>query len=189
MIKAIIFDCFGVLATDTWKAFVDSLPDGADVEAARQAHREYDAGFIDKSEVGERIKAATGKEFLELEDAQGGPVKNAGLLTYISELHDRGMKLSILSNVGSNWIREQFLAPEERALFDDFVLSYEVGMLKPDERMFELAAERLEVAMDEVVMVDDKERYCTAAQETGMQAIQFDSLTQFKADLEKLLAK
>jgi hypothetical protein len=61
MIKAVIFDCFGVLATDKWGAFVDSLPDDADLEAARQAHREYSAGFIDKDEVGARIREATGE--------------------------------------------------------------------------------------------------------------------------------
>jgi FMN phosphatase YigB (HAD superfamily) len=40
----------------------------------------------------------------------------------------------------------------------------------------------------EAVMVDDKERYCIAATDIGMKAVQFESLAQFKADLEKLLA-
>jgi HAD superfamily hydrolase (TIGR01509 family) len=188
MIKAVIFDCFGVLATDKWGAFVDSLPDDADLEAARQAHREYSAGFIDKDEVGARIREATGKDFTEVEDMHESLAKNTGLLAYIAELHQRGLKLGILSNVGSNWIRDTFLTPEEANLFDDFVLSYEVGLLKPDPQMFELAAERLGIETGEAVMVDDKERYCIAATDIGMKAVQFESLAQFKADLEKLLA-
>ena len=35
MVKAIIFDCFGVLATDIWLAFCESLPASADLQRAR----------------------------------------------------------------------------------------------------------------------------------------------------------
>lgn len=74
MIKAIIFDCFGVLTTDTWNAFLDQLPEGVDIQAARAVHRTYDAGLITKADCNRQIKAITGQIFTELEDMQAGVV-------------------------------------------------------------------------------------------------------------------
>jgi epoxide hydrolase-like predicted phosphatase len=188
MIKAVIFDCFGVLTTDNWQKFLNSLPDGADMESAREAHRAYDKGILSKSEAAAQIQAATGESFTEIDDASAEEtVKNAPLLEYIRLLHEKGYKTSVLSNVASNWIRDQLLTLEEQAYFDDFVLSHEVGIIKPDPRVFELAAERLGVGLGEAVLIDDKESYCTAARELGMQAVWYQDYKQMKGELEQLL--
>ena len=190
MIKAIIFDCFGVLATDTWQAFLDSLPKGVDKQRARDARRAYDAGMLSKEEAAAEISAATGKHFAELDErADTEPAKNIALLKYVEHLRGQGYKTGILSNVASNWLRDTFLSADEQSLFDDFVLSYEVGLVKPDLRMFTIAAERLGMAVEEVVLVDDKERYCTTARELGMQAVCYQNLPQLKRELEKILSK
>jgi putative hydrolase of the HAD superfamily len=187
-IKLIMFDCFGVLATDSWEAFIDSLPAEADVAQAREARRAYDAGLIDKYKYGQLIKLATGRQFIGVESGLAKVAKNYKLLDYIRDLRQRHYRTSILSNAGSNWIREEFLDSSEQALFDDFVLSYKVGMVKPEERLFTLAAERLQVEPAEVILVDDKERYCQAAKDVGMQAVVYRDFEQFKRELEELLA-
>ncbi|HXR50456.1 MAG TPA: HAD family phosphatase [Verrucomicrobiae bacterium] len=189
MIKAVIFDCFGVLTTDNWQKFLSSLPEEADLESAREAHRAYDKGLLSKQEAAEQIQAATGKSFTEIDDASNDEiVKNTPLLEYVRELHQEGYKTSILSNVASNWIREQLLTPDEQAYFDDFLLSHEVGLTKPDPRMFKLAAERLDIELQKAVLVDDKESYCTAARELGMQVVWYQDFKQMKAELKQLLA-
>jgi putative hydrolase of the HAD superfamily len=186
-IEAIIFDCFGVLAKDTWEAFLDSLPEGTAVENARQARHAYDAGLISRAEYSRRIKAATGQLFVGVEDSDAKVAKNDKLLTYIRGLRERHYKISILSNAASNWIREEFLDINEQALFDDFVLSYEIGMVKPDPQLFALSAERLHVTPSAAVLVDDKERYCQAAQDFGMSAVLYRNIKQCHQELEKLL--
>jgi FMN phosphatase YigB (HAD superfamily) len=186
MIKAIIFDCFGVLTTDTWNAFLDTLPEGVDIGAAREVHRAYDAGLIDKQACSQQIQEITGSVFTELEDFSGEVIKNSALLDHIRHLGQQ-YKTGLLSNIGSNWIRDHFLSAEEQSLFDSMVFSYEVGANKPDERMYEAIVERLGVAFSEAVMIDDKLVYCEAAKVLGMQAIVYQDLAQFKKDLEPIL--
>jgi HAD superfamily hydrolase (TIGR01509 family) len=177
-VEAIIFDCFGVLANDTWEAFLDNLPEESAVENARQARHAYDAGLISGAEYSRRIKVATGQLFVGVEDKGAKVAKNDKLLAYIRELRRRHYKIGILSNAASNWIREEFLDIDEQALFDDFVLSYEIGMVKPEPQMFALSAEHLHVAPSAAVLVDDKERYCQAAQDFGMSAVLYQDVKQ-----------
>jgi len=186
VIEAIIFDCFGVLTTETWLAFIDSLPERTDVDAVRQVRRAYTSGQISKQACVRQIKELTGRVFTEAED-QEEVARNTIVLAYIRELRGRGYKIGLLSNIASNWIRDSFLSPQEQALFDDMTLSFEVGIVKPDPRIFELACKRLGVDMNQTVLVDDIERYCMAAKEVGMAAVLYKDFKQFKADLESIL--
>jgi HAD superfamily hydrolase (TIGR01509 family) len=187
VIKAIIFDCFGVLTTDTWNAFLDGLPEAVDIQAAREVHRQYDAGLITKIDCSEQIRAITGQVFTELEDMQTTSVKNEILLRYIANLkHD--YSIGLLSNVGNNWIRDTFLTIEEQNLFDAMVFSFEVGTIKPDERMYVAMCEKLAIEPAKAIMIDDKTLYCDAARATGMQAICYKDFKSMKKQLEKLIS-
>ncbi len=187
MIKAIIFDCFGVLTSDSWKEFCASLPEGPGLEKAHELNHAYDAGFITLREFAEGVHQATGKTPMQVEQLLDNEVsKNTALLEYISELK-QNFKIGLLSNVGTNWIRDRFLTQSEQALFDDMVLSYEAGTTKPDPRIFELACSRLQIEPSAAVMIDDIERYCEAARDVGMKAVVYVDLQQLKQDLEPIL--
>lgn len=114
--------------------------------------------------------------------------KNIELLAYIAELKKRGFKLGILSNITNNWVRDEFLSKEEQGLFDAMVFSYEVGVSKPDPRIFLLAAEQLGVIPEQVLFVDDLARYCDAAEGVGMQAVVYENTTDAISRIDKLLA-
>ncbi len=187
MIKAIIFDCFGVLTTDTWNAFLDMLPEEVDIQAAREVHRAYDSGLISKQECNDQITEITGHVFTELEDMRMTVVKNNSLLTHIRRLKKK-YKIGLLSNVGGNWVRDDFLTASEQQLFDAMTFSFEEGMNKPDPRIFTIVADKLAVQPKESIMVDDKQIYCEAARAVGMQAIWYRDFPQFKAELEAILS-
>jgi epoxide hydrolase-like predicted phosphatase len=190
VIRAIIFDCFGVLTTDTWRAFVDSLPDDVDVQKARDANKAYDAGLINREEFLSQVRDVTGREPKQVEDFLDKEVaKNTALLDYIRELRARGLLIGMLSNIASDWITRSFLTAEEQELFDEMIFSYEVGMTKPDPRIFMLACERLRVGPHEAVMVDDIATYCDAATTEGLQAIVYEDLSQLKHELEHILSR
>lgn len=190
MVRAVIFDCFGVLTTDTWLAFLDSLPDTVDIEAARKLNRAHNMGLIPDEEFLSGIKEITGRDGTEIEERLAHEVtKNTRLLEYIADLRKRGYRTGMISNIATNWIRKSFLTLEEQELFDEMIMSFEVGIAKPDPRMFMLACERLRVAPHEVVLVDDIARYCEAAQGEGLQAIVYKDFKQMKIELEKLLAE
>lgn len=187
MVQAIIFDCFGVLTTDKWREFTATLPTGQR-EQTRELNRAYGGAFISKAEFLKAIYDLTGKLPEDIEDnLTNGSFKNTELLELIAALKS-SYKIGLLSNVASNWIRDQFLTIHEQKLFDDFVFSYEQKMTKPDARMFEMAAERLGVSVSDCVLVDDVERYCTAANDLGMQTVLYQNFSQTKNDLQRLLA-
>jgi len=58
-------------------------------------------------------------------------------------------------------------------LFDDVLCSADVGLAKPDGRVYELAARRLGLAQAECLFVDDLESNVEAARAAGMHAVQF----------------
>lgn len=188
MIKAIIFDCFGVLTTDVWLAFCDSLPEGVDVQKARDLNRAVDSGIISREEYLSGVKEITGKEPPDIE-TMGAPAKNQALLSYIKELKGLGYKLGILSNVSSSWITDDLLTNAEAALFDDITLSYNTGFIKPDAQIYELACQRLGVDPKEAVMIDDREWYVEGAKAVGMRGIQYSDLASLKEQLGLVLKR
>ncbi len=189
MISAIIFDCFGVLTTDTWRAFVDSLPDNVDVQKARDLNRAYDSGLLTNEEFLEQVFDVTGSRPEQIEEMIDNEVtKNRALLDYIRELK-KNYKIGLLSNVATPWITDSFLTSEEQELFDAMVFSFEVGMTKPDPRIFMLACERLRVGPHEAVMVDDIEPYCEAARTEGLKAVTYKDLRQLKHELSEILSR
>lgn len=188
MISAIIFDCFGVLTSDTWHEFLDSLPENTDIAAARDLNKQYDAGFITEKEFTDQLLELTGKELVQIEDRPiSGIAKNTALLKHIESLKER-YKIGLLSNIGTDWIRDDFLTSEEQELFDDMVFSHSVGMTKPNPDIFKLACEHLGVEPAQAVMVDDIEQYCQAAEATGMKSITYANFNQYQQELDTILS-
>lgn len=186
MIKAIIFDCFGVLTTDSWRAFTATLPPDQR-DRASELNRAYDAGMISLAEFLQGIQEATGRQPDLIENLLDNDiVKNTALLKYIAELKPH-YKIGMISNIATNWVREKLLTPEEQQLFNDMVFSYEVRVAKPDPRIFHLATQRLGVEANECVFIDDIDRYCEVATEVGMRAIVYQDFGQMQADLTEIL--
>lgn len=187
MIKALLFDCFGVLTADTWREFTATLPDDQRAEAS-ELNRQYGAAYISKEEFLQAIDKLTGHRPDHIDRLiDNESTKNLVLLDYI-RAQKPNYKIALVSNVGSNWIREQFLTSEEQGLFDEFILSYEVRAAKPDPEIFRVAADKLGVELNECVLIDDVEYYCQVAQTIGMQAICYEDFSQMQTELDKLLA-
>ena len=188
MIRAVVFDCFGVLTTDTWKLFVASQPPNVNVSGLRDLNHQLDAGLIDTETFLKEVYDLTGSQPIQVEKLLNNEIaKNTQLLDYIKELRKANFKIGMLSNISTNWIRDDFLNPEEQALFDEMVFSYEVGMTKPDPRIFSIVCERLGKDPSEVVMIDDVLSYCAGAESIGMSAIQYIDYAQCKAELDILI--
>lgn len=111
---------------------------------------------------------------------------NDALFDYIAELRIAGIAIGLLSNANDNMLAELFL-PEQVSMFDEVVLSYQTGMAKPDHGIYQLTATRLGMLPEECLFVDDIERFCTAAQEIGMQAVLFTDTSTVIARIEEFL--
>jgi FMN phosphatase YigB (HAD superfamily) len=67
--------------------------------------------------------------------------------------------------------------------FEGFVLSHEVGAMKPDDRIFLAALEKTRTRPEEVLFVDDQEVNVQAALSLGIDAFQFRGLDDFVPEL------
>ncbi len=187
MIKAIIFDCFGVLVQGTLEAFSDTYLKGNPdlIARVRELDRKTNIGYLSYQGFVKEIAKLAKISFTEAQDFLDNTPPNLELLRYIQELKT-SYKIGLLSNAAENWLDELFTS-DQLALFDDAVISSEVNLVKPDRAIFALAAHRLGCKPEECVMVDDLKRYCDAANEAGMQAVHYKDFTSFKKDLKIIL--
>jgi putative hydrolase of the HAD superfamily len=100
----------------------------------------------------------------------------------IARLRDRH-RLLVLSN--TNPIHFTMLKARYPLLshFDDFVLSYQVGALKPDAKIYQEAIQRAGCLAEECFFTDDIAVNVEAARANGMDAVQFLSIGQLEEEL------
>jgi FMN phosphatase YigB (HAD superfamily) len=89
-----------------------------------------------------------------------------------------GLLTALLSNADSLDVPDH--------LFDAVVLSGEVGVAKPDRRIFELTARRLGLRPSDCVLVDDLAAYVRAAARTGMVGVHHRSVVTTLDELSVL---
>jgi HAD superfamily hydrolase (TIGR01509 family) len=187
MIRALIFDCFGVLSTDGWLPFKDEqFGHSAELmEEAAELNRQSAAGLLGYDDFVQAIADLSNMPSMHVAEALESNTANRPLFRYIAELKN-DYKIGLLSNAGANFL-DQLFSEEQVALFDAVALSYQSGYVKPDPRAYESIAEMLGVPPEECVMIDDQERHCTGARDAGMQAVLFHDNRQLKHDLAELL--
>lgn len=189
MLRAVIFDCFGVLYLDASKHFYEThIPNYEALwPELMQLTKASDYGLITQDELIDGVVDLTGAERAFVSDnIRGMHQRNSKLLTYAENL--RGShKLGMLSNIGPGAMDSFFTPKERQHLFDAVVLSGDVGMTKPHPAIFQLMAMRLDVSPHECVMIDDIEENCAGADAAGMKAIKYESNAQVKRELNHLL--
>jgi putative hydrolase of the HAD superfamily len=107
---------------------------------------------------------------------------------HLRELRASGLFVGVLSNMVPAWDEHWRRLLPVAEMFDDVVLSFEVGTRKPQPAVYALAAERAGVPAEQCVLVDDVEVNCEAAVAAGWGAVEFQTNEQAIADLAKLLA-
>ena len=190
MVKAVIFDCFGVLVRSSLEPFfAEYFSDNAEkMAAAHEVDRAASAGEINYDTFAQQLADLAGIPVELAHEKLNQTPPNEPLLAYIRDELKPHYKIGFLSNASDNWLGSLF-TPDQQTLFDDAVLSYQHRLAKPDARIYELAAERLGVAPTECVFVDDLAPYCEGARAVGMQAVQYKTYDQTVAALQKLLSE
>ncbi len=187
MIKAIIFDCFGVVVTDTLPAAYKRLGGdfdkdvntiGAIIDAANK-------GIIPRS-TGAVAELLGVSEDTWIQAMSEGREKNMELLAYIQDLR-KTYKTAMLSNVSAGGLQRLFDDGFLDQYFDVVVASAEEGFAKPEARAYEITADRLSVRLDECVFTDDREPYIEGAKAVGMKTILFKNTEQFINELQTIL--
>jgi HAD superfamily hydrolase (TIGR01509 family) len=90
-------------------------------------------------------------------------------------LHEQGVKTAVVSNIAFD-VRPAFESVGAAEFVDEFVLSFEVGAVKPDPVIFETALTRLGVAAADAVMVGDSVEADGGARAVGCGFVLVDPL-------------
>ena len=116
-------------------------------------------------------------------DSITGPIE--GTVRILERLHRNGHRLIGLTN----WSLETYRPTRQKytlfELFDDIVVSGEVGLVKPDPAIFELTLQRIGRPASECLFIDDSEANVAGAAALGFHTIRFQSPEQLDADLKR----
>lgn len=197
-IHAVVFDIGGVLEITPdlgierlWEARL-GLPTGEIDERLADVWRGGSLGTITLEDVHRALKDRLGLDEQQLAAYMADVWReylgsaNAELIGYARQLRPR-YRTGIVSNsfVGA---REQDQAAYGfEDLVDEIVYSHEVGMRKPDPRIYALVCERLGVRPSEMIFLDDVQAAVAGASEAGIHAIQYRNNAQAIKDIEALL--
>lgn len=198
-IKAIIWDLGGVLVrTEDADVYVTAakktqLP----YEKIREVYfsemnDKQDLGEVNKEQFNTYVMDTLGiskEQFAHLEEIiEEGPQLDEEMMGWITEQHKK-CKIGLLSNWTAD-VREKI--EEEWQIghvFDEIVISSEVGLLKPGSEIFTLMLDRLGVSADEAVFVDDRIKNIEGAKKVGLQTVYYKDREQTIEELERMLGE
>lgn len=195
-IRLIISDFGGVICTFDYRVFCERL--------ARRVHRTTDQVFI--AAFGDHLQAAfesgklSGREYhrrvmarLDAEIAYDEFYPMYGdIFTEIPATGDllRQLRaryplylLSDTNEIHFGYVRETVAT---LSVFDEFIVSYQVGVMKPDPRIYQEALRRSGLPAGACLFVDDRPANVEGAARLGIHAVQFESPAQFANDLLRL---
>jgi len=109
---------------------------------------------------------------------------NEEMYRLVAQLRQQKVQVAILSNV-SPYRAKYIRACGLYDLFEPVLLSCEVGLEKPDEKIFLLMLDRIGKEPNQCIFIDDKLRNIRVAKQLGMDTIHFRSPSQLKEELCK----
>ena len=111
-----------------------------------------------------------------------------GTAGVLRDLKARGLRLYALTNISAEtWPVAQQRCPT-LGLFEDVVVSADVGLIKPDPRIYAYAISRCRLRPAQTVFVDDLAVNVNAAAAAGMHALHFTTPERLRSELETLLS-
>lgn len=168
---------------------------GVEPEAVARAvvdsglQRRYELGELSSAEFYEQFCAAIGRRPAYDALAQAASDifwLNVPMLPVVAHLAQAGYRLGILSNTCENhWehCRRRFAVLQDT--FEVLILSYRVGALKPDARIYRAAAEAAACHPAEIFFVDDTAGHVEGARAAGFDAVQYTGTRALVAELRK----
>ena len=114
-------------------------------------------------------------------EMMAGPI--AGSVEILAELKASGTALYGLTNFSAETYPVAFERFQFLRWFRGIVVSGEVGVIKPDPRIFELLIERFAIDPEGTVYIDDVEANVIAARPFGIHAIHFTTAAALREEL------
>ena len=109
---------------------------------------------------------------------------NKNMIDFIKDCNvSKKILLSNTDEIHFEWIDNKW---NISGLFDDVVLSYKTGYMKPERGIFDIALYNAECDTQKILYIDDIEDYTKAFSEYGVNCITYNAST-FKSDIERFI--
>lgn len=149
----------------------------------------YETGQISSREFYQEVRDASGflgdlEEFASLFADIFTPIE--AMVRLQAEVRARGLRTYVFSNTNElaiRFIRRNF--PFFRN-FDDYILSYEHGAMKPEPHLYEVVEARSGCRGAQILYLDDRPENIAAGAERGWQVILQETPEKSRAAIEKL---
>lgn len=194
----IFFDWGGVIANDPGDEFLGDLiksigASDAQVQEIFETYmKRFMRGEISEAEYWQELRNKYG---LVIHDSISdefkkwrGLVANEDILALAKELKADGLNIAILSNV----IEPTYNVIERAGyydLFDEVIASCQVGYVKPEQEIYEIALKRFNVTADESIFIDDKQYCLDPAAAMGFRTILAHDPEQIIRDVHACLSE
>jgi epoxide hydrolase-like predicted phosphatase len=185
-IRAVFFDLGGVILRTEYQAPRQRLAEsfgmdyddidkvvfggGGDGSAAKAT-----VGMITEEEhwlnVMKILKQPAGEYERIRDEFFGGDILDHDILDFLRSIKPK-YKIGLISNAWGG-LRDFIVREKFDDVFDHMVISAEVGVAKPDARIYQIALEQFEVSPNEAVFVDDFIENIEACEKLGMKGIHF----------------
>lgn len=171
MITTILFDYYGIFQKDPFEIWLKShhLERTGKYSALS---KEQDSGHIGRHEFIDALSKLSGYP-TDYNDFYAQAILNKDMVQLAQRL-SRRYKLGLLSNSSSS-LRTTLDTLGILSIFDEIIISGEVGVTKPDPAIYTLALQKLSGLAEATIFIDDNRYNLLPAAKLGMQTIHFTS--------------
>ncbi len=196
-IKAVFFDLGGVIVRTEFQAPRQRLADRLGMDYEDLLKVVYGSETNDRASIGEisvdehwafvlrRLKRPISELESFRQEFYAGDIIDRTLIDYIRSLRGK-YKTGLLSNAWGD-LRDFIIREKFDDAFDQMFISAEIGAMKPEARIYQIALERLGVSPAEAIFVDDFYENIEGCEKVGMKGIHFRDPETALQQLKKLL--
>jgi epoxide hydrolase-like predicted phosphatase len=196
-LRAIYFDVGGVLLRTEYQAPREHLAERLNTTYEDLVHIVFESETSARASIGDitteahweavaqRLRLPASEIKGVREEFFAGDVLDRSLVEFIRTLRPR-YKTGVISNAWPD-AHEFLLANKLDEVFDTIVISAEVGVMKPDPQIYQIALDKLGVPAGEAVFVDDTPPNVEAARAHGMRGILFRDPARALSELKEMM--
>lgn len=150
---------------------------------------ESDYGRLSRAAFNQKAAQLTGVPAAEVAKGIAAETHiNTELVEYARTLRQRGQRLACLSNGTQEWTMQVITDYGLGDIFEEVVLSGDLGMVKPHPEIYLHTLKKLGVPAAEAIFVDDRQSNVISAEACGMRGIVFQDTASFVQELDTTYA-
>lgn len=197
-IRAVFFDHGGVIARTEYQAPRQHLAERLGMEYEDVVKIVFQSPSSDRAAIGEfsaeehwaevtkRLRQPASETENIHDEFFAGDVIDREIVDYLRSLRS-SYHVGLISNAWQD-LRDYIISQKYEDAFDHMVISAEVGVMKPEARIYQIALEQAGVSPNEAVFVDDFYENIEGCQAVGMHGIHFQNRQQAMDELKRLLS-